>query len=64
MVLLIFIQLFILHKHNSNCQIKQKEGAYNDTEDEEKANKPCVERILKKVHDFGPALHSNALENC
>ena len=64
MVLLIFIQVWILHKHNSNSQIQQKEGAYNDTEDEEKVHEPCVEHILKEVHDFRPALHSDALENC
>jgi hypothetical protein len=62
--LLRLVQVFVLKKHDSDCQIQHEEGADNDTEQEVEVDKPCLIGISIDVADVDPSLQGDALENC
>ena len=63
LIRLILIQLLILHEHDCNGQIEQEERADHDTKHEVNLHEPGRVGVLVNVHDLGPALHGDALED-
>jgi len=62
-VSLVFVKLLVLHEHDRDCQIEQEERTYYHTHDEVHLHEPSCIRVFVNVHDLGPALHSDALED-
>ena len=62
-VLRCFVQLLILHQHDSDCQIKEEERADDYAQDEVHYNEPGSVSILVNIHDLGPTFHGDALKD-
>ena len=57
------IKLLVLHEHDRDGQVEQKERANNDAHDEVGDDKLFHIDVLVDVHDLGPSFHCDALEN-
>lgn len=63
-LLVVIVNLIILHQHESDGQIEDKECTYPHNDQKVDADKRRGVDLLKKVHDHVPSLQGRTNEDC